>query len=542
MGSRPFGIAYLIVFTGLLSACGQNGPGVEGRTIPTAAALDGRSFRDRLSQGPYRASDTGYEAAGAFELRAQVNPPKATRADLKMLSRAESAVPFTPTYVLRGTQVDDGAFRLKPAPIEVDVPAITSEPLEYGELSESFVREVARRGSLPLPLLSDGRQVLRAKSVSIRDGKGGEREAGELLDASKGLVPTILSGEAIRRKRSDEKVVIAFETLLIEDGRRSSPVRPWLEGKRPSGDKPLVGGGPLTHPGQNAHLKETVDRALAIYREKFATEAISMIDFVERFRLADCKMVALATVQKPSTVPGKASYRAFVVSGNRVERFDTVDLLTSNHAWNAAIDGRRAVTLALADFTPESRRPLEYAYDGSTLKWVTERLRAAASRDEFRVVADGAVVRRNETVPARLRDDAKGIDAELGRLTRERVEALLPSTEWAWDGMPPAGLLTDGGATFVRKHRANGERVVVTVEPVLHWGKKGEALYERVGDAGLWELATERMPQGPSFAMNWSGATTFERFGAEVTHLEKSASSHSKEFYWRMEVLFYATK
>lgn len=529
------------MLTMLLVACGREDVGLEGRTIPTPAGLDGRAFRENVAKGGnYRLSPTGYDATESFELRAQVHPPRATRADLKMLPRDRDAIAFQPTYVVRGTLVDDGAFRLKPEKVRVTAPA-TADPLEYGELSNAFLSELRRRGTLPLPSLTDLRQVLRPKQILLRDERGTDRDVSEALDLEEGaLVPTLRWGDGLAKRRGNERVVVAYETLALDEGRRASPVRSWLDGKKP-------GASALTHPGQNPHLKETVDRALDLYRAKFSTEPISMLDFVERFRLADCKMTALAAVQKSSTAAGRAGYRAFVASGNRVERAERIDLVTANHAWNGALDGRSGETLVFADFTPETRRHVEYVYDGSTLKWVLARLEAAKERKEFAAAVDdrtkdGVLAVRAEELPRRLRDDAKAIDAELARLTVARAEALLPNTEWTWETKPEVSFLPETRVELVRKHKTNGERVSITVDPILHWGRRGEAIYQRCDAGGVWDLRSDGAPTTGAYALNWRGTTTLGAFAAEVTNVEKSASSHSKDYYWRMEILFHATR
>lgn len=517
-----------------LSGCG-GATGVEGRTIPTPASLDGRAFRETLNRGPYRTAAQGLESDGPFELRAQVNPPRAERGDLRMLPRAGEGFVFSPFLVVRGTFVDDGPFRLKPEPLPVDAPAIPPAPVEHGELSVGFLDELARRGSLPLPLLSDSRQILRAERVLLRDGGGTDTELPGLLDRSS-LVPILKHTEALAKRGRNERVIIAFETLALGGKGPEEKVRRWLESKRPLEAEAMA------HPGHNAHLKEAVDRALDVYRDRFRTDPISMLDFVERFRLADCKMVALATLQKGATTPAGPLFRAFVVSGNRVERPDRIDLLASNHAWNAALDGRRGESLVFADFTPETRRPLEYVFDGSALRWLLGRLETAQTREEFSVTTDRSVLRAAvETVPAAL-GDVPTIDRTFARLAVNRVEGLLPSQDWEWEGVPTVRFFPNQDLQLVRRHRRTGERVFVTIDPVFHWGRRGEAIYERSDRAGPWDLRTDGIPRAGALALNGKASTTFEDFTATVTSLEKSSSSHSPEYYWRVEILFSAAR
>mgnify|MGYP005855523539 CR=1 FL=1 len=539
MHGRSLGKTYLLGFTLLLastflSGCGNGG--IVGRVIATPAASDGRDFRSALARGPYRLAATGYESTSAFELRAQVQPPRANRSDVRMLPRSADAVPFFPFLVVRGTFVDDGAFRLKPETLAVDSPGTALAPPEFGELQRGFLAELRRKGSLPMPLLSDNRQVLRAVRLAIRHDRSEETDLSRLLDRSS-LVPRLHHDEELTKLRRGDRVVVEFETLALhEDRNGNARLRQWLDGKRP------VEAEALTHPGDNAHLKEAVDRALARYREQFATEAISMLDFVERFRLADCKMVALAALQKTSASPQGASFRAFVASGNRVEHPDRIDLTTSNHAWNGAIDGKRGETLAFADFTPASRRPLEYVFDASTLAWVMERLALAKSRDEFSAAGAQSVLR---TVAANVPDaleKIQDIDRALGRLAIARIETLLPGTDWEWEEAPSVRLFPEVEYRLTRRHRRTGERVFVTIDPIFHWGRGGEVLYDQPGRAGVWDLHTDRVPKPGALALNGSGTTKFSDFTATVTAVEKSPSSHSTEHYWRVELLFSAAR
>lgn len=533
-----FGLAtYLSVFASLfasvlLSGCGEGG--LETSVIPTPAVFDGRDFKASLAKNPYRTQPSGYESTEAFELRAQVDPPRADRNDLKMLPRSDEGFAFAPYLVIRGTLGAEGAFRLKPEAVPVATPTSELAPLESGELSAGFLAELKRRGSLPLPVLADNRQVLRAKHISIRDADGRDRDASDLLERT-ALVPVMRHGDILARKSAKERVIVVFETIAM-GGAAEAPVRRWLEGKRPAE------AATLTHPGQNPHLKETVDQALALYREKFGAEAISMLDFARRFRLIDCKMAALATLQASSAFAGGMNYKAFVVSGNRVERPEKIDLVASNHAWNGAIDGTKSETLVFADFTPETRRPLEYVYDGSTSRWVVTKLRTATHRDEFTAAGGKSVFPVTvESVPARL-DDSKAVDTELSRLAVLQVEALLPSTEWIWEDKPQVSFFPERSALLVRKHRTSDARVTVTIDPVFHWGRRGEALYAGTDRAGVWGLSTDSLPLRRPLGLNWDGTTTFGAFSARVTNVDKSSSSHSREYYWRVEVLFSAQR
>ena len=539
MNFRVGVFVYLLVTVGVFSGCA--GPQAEVAPIPTPASLDGRTFRQRLSGSNYRPGNTGYESADAFELKAQVNPPAADRNDITMVARDKDSTAFLVRLVVRSTLVDDGGFRLKPEAVFVAPPSRALGPLEYGELSKDFLKQLARRKLAPMPVLSDGSRILRAKQVLIRDSKGGEREFSYLLEngsaggGAVALIPVLKNDDVLQKRASDEKVVIAFETLSMDSGRNASPVRPWLDGKRPSEANTL------THPGDNAHLKETIDRAMTAYRKNFATQTISTLDFVERFRLADCKMVALATVQKTSRIAGADGFRGFVVSGNRAEGIDRVDLLTSNHAWNAGIDRRVAETLVFADFTPESRRAVEYGYDSSTMDWVLGRVRLATTRDEFTAVANGEPTGAAK-VPRRLTEGTTSLDAEFKRLAMRRIEALLPSPQWDWEAPTSLTFFPDMRAELVRKNRSTGERVTISVEPIMHFGLRGEGLYGQDNGAGIWGLSTTGIPDGNGVSMNWTGKSTLEEFDAEVTSVNKSSSSHSKDHYWRVEMLFTATR
>ncbi len=141
--------------------------------------------------------------------------------------------------------------------------------------------------------------------------------------------------------------------------------------------------GRRVHPGNNPHVKETFDRALNLYRNKnLGNINSSMSDFVRKFKLADCKINALAVAQTVSAEFNtykiahphlNITFDTYIAYGNRPSS-EVIDTVTANHAWNSYVANSRLNFLHFNDTTPQGSEQLELTYNEKTMAWLLDRL------------------------------------------------------------------------------------------------------------------------------------------------------------------------
>ena len=137
-----------------------------------------------------------------------------------------------------------------------------------------------------------------------------------------------------------------------------------------------------THPGENESMKQATADSLARYQElaRDSGREPSMLDFVQRFRLANCEMTALAAAQvlaDPLRVGGvpplfrDARVQAKIAAGYPVKD-SYIDLNAENHAWNIFYSPDfGAISL---DLTPAPSKFVESFFAPSTLDWLRGKL------------------------------------------------------------------------------------------------------------------------------------------------------------------------
>lgn len=462
----------------------------------------------------------------------------ATRKDLKLFEDKSEEAIFKRqnlSHVLLQLAEPSNAFAMRAANPEFNLNVVNAwaarpkYPDTKGALSVEFIERLERQGRAKLPLLGfSGGAIFRPSKVCIADRQSGVCEK-DLSAFLKDKLSDHFAGDPLKTEPNSPVRLPLFAVLNFDGSMKVGPdkavviVFEFVNLVGATGN--LGEGQPAIHPGDNYYLAEAINYALQHYIRKFSgVEAdASMWDFIHKFHLADCDMVAQAVAYRARKEGLRE--KVWIGIGNRPENPGELDIVTSNHAWNVVGDSLRHV--AFEDLTPASSDKLELVFNDKTLEWTKRKVDAMHSFATFGAGTRGQVPRGYRlSDPTQWQSELFDVadpstllpksDSEI----RERISAAeLRATESVAAKLPAPNSYTE-----IR---------LVKGRSIVNLGPLGESLFFPTqvygGNSFTWDLYSDWSGDFKKtiFAgMNWTGQSRLAEFESTVFDVEEE-----KPFY-----------
>lgn len=379
---------YFIVFAflalSLLTACPDSPEGANRIAVPTQLGIADknqdeakdalRKITERLNEDPY-AQNEGEKQIGIANGKVNYVPsakgklPEANRQDFKILDDVSIS------YVLTDVLAANGKFSLSQHTQTLKRFDPPKDNHFRVVVQKDLLSALAQEGAVKLPILWRGFHSYRAEAVCYSSEDGKCVADADLLSDSQfsesedvPLFPTLKHAAVMPAGAT----TLTITYYYMPQSRESSI----------SNEK-----SPYAHPGDSAHLKEIVDTALHHYIKEFGTKADAcMADFVAKFGLADCDMVALAEAQALNKHYKQFAQApvAVVALGNRVKHGEKankiLDARTHNHAWGGETTRE---SVKWRDATPHADDNLAFAMNQDLVNKIKSRLEQSKDFDSF---------------------------------------------------------------------------------------------------------------------------------------------------------------
>lgn len=367
------------------------------------AAKLGESLGTHPATSPFPETKVGVTSG---EPRASVNPPDANQQDIELILPEPTREILVTHTAFEALAMGNGLSLAGSPTFEID--HLDFDRTVSARVLPGFLAKLKAAKQLPIPVLlrvqpgyvhpleGFDRNYFRAQNVCIADKNDkcvrdlSHRLAGRITAKGEKLsLASFLNYETDLEPASGESLKIEFVHLKAQ-GR--SPEISWTNPVNGlfGASKPSL----LFHPGNNPYVKQALDLGFAKYKSLAPTG--SVIDFVTRFRLANCQFTSMAVAQlhqrnqvaESATNPAWAPSNYFVVSGalHANSQSRVVDITTRNHMWNAATQAGRFSSIQFSDSTPIVNPRLEYVFNAGTLKWFQNRLAKATKVNELDTV------------------------------------------------------------------------------------------------------------------------------------------------------------
>ncbi len=409
---------------------------------------------------------------GTYEPTSLGQLQKAQASDLRI-------VQGSPTHVLRSLGVAEGKFGIKMLP-ELRIRAI-ADRYRLGEedtiaalIEPKALKKLFTTGKLALPILQDNNNLnrtFRAARACVSNAQGDcvrEIEPSQLFthplpekEGEISLFNELFWGETAPKLEEGQTIKVFFELV----SRGSTWWHPIKE---------------AVHPGEHPDLMEAGAKMWELYKEKFADHPdASAADAAVKCQIIDCDQNALAITQRYNEIIkkgyeyGSKDKRAYVAFGNRVAG-KSVDISTSNHAWNVVVGRNELHDLDVSDLTPRSKPRLDKIFNSGTTKHLEEGLKKVKRLEDFSIAALAKPLPKTFSAPS----SEKALIEKILATHPEVLERLFPSTEFA--PIPEANYKSDSSpeAVYFFRNRESGYVIQAHLKTeAVNLGRPGEIVW-----------------------------------------------------------------